>query len=275
MNFLFQKNRKKISAKNLVVGLNLSNNGSICILKDGEVDFYLESERITRKKYDTNVKPLLDYIDGTPDIIAVSDCCWEQPSKELISKRDIAAVKRRFPDSKFLDYSQCHHKVHAAAGWYNSGFDEAVAIVVDANGSKTDEGIEIETVYHLPSWEVLHKKYFTKEDIGIGKKFEQYCIRYGWNINDAGKVMGMAAYSQNPYSRSPSWIIQNEWVYRALDLAQYADGKDLILTGGCFLNCVVNYELRKELDQKIYAEPVAHDGGTAIGAAYLAYSGHT
>ena len=36
---------------------------------------------------------------------------------------------------------------------------------------------------------------------------------------------------------------------------------------------VVNYKLRKQLpeDVRIYAEPIAHDGGTSIGAAYLAY----
>ena len=45
-----------------------------------------------------------------------------------------------------------------------------------------------------------------------------------------------------------------------------------ISSGGCFLNCVVNYKLRKELDVPIHAEPIAHDGGTYIPAAYLAYA---
>ena len=50
MTFQLHKSGKKISAKFSVLGLNLSNNGSICVMRDGKIDFYLESERITRKK---------------------------------------------------------------------------------------------------------------------------------------------------------------------------------------------------------------------------------
>ena len=41
-----------------ILGINLSHNGSLCILKDGKVDFYLEEERLSRKKWDT--LPLTD-----------------------------------------------------------------------------------------------------------------------------------------------------------------------------------------------------------------------
>ena len=41
-------------------------------MKGGEIEFYLESERISRKKYDTVTRNLLEYIDGTPDVIAIS-----------------------------------------------------------------------------------------------------------------------------------------------------------------------------------------------------------
>ena len=48
-----------------------------------------------------------------------------------------------------------------------------------------------------------------------------------------------------------------------------------MLVGGCFLNCTVNYMLKKELGRKIYVEPISTDGGTSIGAAYLAKTEHT
>tara|TARA_B100001113_G_scaffold49816_1_gene36144 strand:- start:172 stop:987 length:816 start_codon:yes stop_codon:yes gene_type:complete len=271
MTFQNTENGKKNSANFFAVGLNLSNNGSICIMKGGEIEFYLESERITRKKYDSTIRKLLEYIDGTPDVIAIADCFWDTGSKSLLSSMDVSSIRRQYPNTKFVDYRGCHHKLHAACGWLNSGFDEAVAIIVDANGSKTTDGIEIETVYELPSWKVLHKKYFSQEDIGIGKLFEQTCVNYGFDAEDAGKIMGLAAYG----SKKEASYVQQAWEYRALDLAQYADGKDLILAGGCFLNCKVNYLLRKELDQRIYAEPIAHDGGTSIGAAYLATLEHS
>ncbi len=260
---------KKISAKFSVLGLNLSNNGSICVLRDGVIQFYIESERITRRKRDSAIRSILKYAHNI-DAIAICDSFWEKDSKKLLSALDLSLSKKMFPNAKVYDYRHQHHKCHASTAYYNSGFDEAVAIVVDANGSKTDQGIEIETVYHLPSWKVLHKKYFSQEDIGIGKKFQQTCVNYGFDEEDAGKVMGMAAYG-----KPDAFYLQKEWEERALYLAKFSNGKPLVLSGGCFLNCVVNYKLRKELHVPIHAEPIAHDGGTSIGAAYLAYTEHS
>ena len=72
MTFQFQKSGKKISAKFSVLGLNLSNNGSVCVMRDGKIAFYLESERITRKKRDHAIRSLLKYVHDI-DAIAVSD----------------------------------------------------------------------------------------------------------------------------------------------------------------------------------------------------------
>ena len=270
MTFSFHKNGKKNSANFLTVGLNLSNNGSICIMRGSEIELYLESERITRRKRDWRIKSLLDYIEGTPDVIAVADAYWDKPDKELQSSSDLAAVKKMFPTSEIKDYRNCHHLTHAALGWVNSGFDKAICIVVDANGSKDPHGIEIETVYEFPFYtldsSVCYKKYFSQEDIGIGKKFEQACISYGFDQQDAGKIMGLSAYG-----KGEAYKVQMEWENRAEELVSRYASRNIVLVGGCFLNCVVNYKLLKRFGKNIYVEPIAHDGGTAIGAAYLAH----
>ena len=52
------------------------------------------------------------------------------------------------------------------------------------------------------------------------------------------------------------------------------ESKNIIITGGCALNCVANYEYLKHLpkDVNLYIEPVSNDAGTAIGLAkYLYY----
>ena len=154
-----------------ILGVNLSNNASICVMKDGEVDLYLEAERVNRKKYSNSIKSLLHLISCDIDLIAVSDAYWDKPSKELQSVIELRKVIKMFPNAKVCDYRHLHHKCHAACAWYRSGFDSAVAIVVDANGSKNDK-IEIETIFDLPSWSIVHKKYFNESDVGIGKEFE-------------------------------------------------------------------------------------------------------
>ena len=189
--------------------------------------------------------------------------------KQLLSVMDLRKVTNMFPNAKVYDYRDRHHMTHAACAWYSSGFDDAVAIVVDANGSKIGEKIEIESMYDLPSWNVIHKRYFDQSNIGTGKDFEQCCIRHGWHYMDAGKVMGKASYGP-----SDCYNVQKRWEKKALELANLTD-KNLILVGGCFLNCTVNYMLKKKLDRQIYVEPISTDGGTSIGAAYLAKTEHT
>ena len=257
-----------------ILGVNLSNNASICIMKDGVIDLYLEAERINRKKYSNSIKSLLHLITCDIDVIAVADSYWDKPSKELQSVMELRKVIKMFPKAKVYDYRDRHHMTHAACAWYRSGFDDAVAIVVDANGSKINR-IETETMYELPSWNVIHKKYFDEQDVGIGKEFELCCIGHGWHHMDAGKVMGKASYGPTLGSGSNDcYIVQKKWERRALELAKLTD-KDLVLVGGCFLNCTVNYMLKKKLGRKIYVEPISTDGGTSIGAAYLAKTEHT
>ena len=48
----------------------------------------------------------------------------------------------------------------------------------------------------------------------------------------------------------------------------YSDSDNIVLSGGYALNCVNNYEYVKKFSEKnFFIDPVAHDGGTAIGAA--------
>jgi len=273
-----------------ILGINVSNNGSICLLKDGQIDFYLEAERVTRKKYDYTVKDLVNYVTAV-DVIATVDSHWTTPEKNMISARDTARIKRSFPTAKHIDYRKSHHLAHAAGAFYSSGFDEAACIIVDSNGSKVADNLEIETIFHAKNsnrfqWKTIHKQYWQSENHGIGKKFEDVSRFCGFDYEDAGKVMGLSSYGSNIVDLSDltlkpkedaAYTVQTLWEERALELAQLAlkktKCKNLVLSGGCFLNCVVNYKLCKQLpeDVKIYAEPIAHDGGTSIGAAYLAY----
>lgn len=276
-----------------ILGINISNNGSICYLNKGKVEFYLESERISRKKMDYRVDVLYPLIkDKKVDAIALADSYWVLPEKKMLSTKDIEHIKRMFPDAKRLDFRQQHHLTHVAGAFYNSGFKEAACIVVDSNGSMLDGGMEIETIMHAKTgrrfyWKTLHKKYHTEDDIGIGKLFEEVAKHCGFHGDDAGKVMGLAPYGRcktidlyNMTEYTPrndaAHTVQSMWEKRAIELVEIALSKskcdNIVLSGGCFLNCVVNYKIKKHFPGiNLYAEPIAHDGGTAVGAAYLAH----
>ena len=270
-----------------ILGVNLSNNGSICLLNDGEIELYLEAERLTRKKRDYNCTKLFGLVKDV-DKIAISDACWSQNKKKsLVSAKNIATLKKKFPNAERYDMRDRHHLTHAACGFYNSEFEEAAVIVVDSSGSNFEEGDECETIMHVKRgrrfyWKVLHKRYNTESNYGIGLQFDLVSEKCKWGRMEAGKVMGLAPYGkyvEGQYlassNENAAATIQKEWEDRAVELVKIAAKKcnNIVLTGGCFLNVVVNYKLLKEFpDLNFYVDPISFDGGTAIGAAYILHN---
>jgi len=73
-----------------------------------------------------------------------------------------------------------------------------------------------------------------------------------------------------------AWQIQNdtqEEVAKLIEKSTELTGnKQICIAGGYGLNCVTNYWLKKRFPNlEIYHEAISHDGGTAIGAAYLGW----
>ena len=54
-----------------------------------------------------------------------------------------------------------------------------------------------------------------------------------------------------------------------LDALKMTGRKNIILTGGCALNCAANYWYLDKLpkDVKLYVEPISTDAGTSLGIA--------
>ena len=73
-----------------------------------------------------------------------------------------------------------------------------------------------------------------------------------------------------------AWQIQKdtqEEVSKLIEKSVELTGnKQVCIAGGYGLNCVTNYWIKKRFPNlKIYHEPISHDGGTSIGAAYLGW----
>ena len=257
----------------IILGVNLAEHGSICMLNDGQIELYHEAERVTRKKYDFRVENLITE-DMKPDAIAVVDCDYlfakEGADKMMWTAKTNAKIKRLFPDVPIHNFMKSHHLAHAACGYYRSDFLEAAVVVVDGVGSNG----ECESIYHVSHNEFtcVHKRITKPDSVGFGKLFEVTAISMGWDHREAGKVMGHAALGGGDTHEC-----QKLWEARLHVLVEDAireTGCDcIVLSGGCMLNCVANYKLRKMLPKavKLYTEPIAHDGGTSIGAAYLVH----
>jgi carbamoyltransferase len=134
-----------------IAGVTRGHNGSVCLLKDGEIVFAIEEERLSRQKYDGGpyaaMIKILEYTDKL-DYLVIAHT---QPLKETAGHVDFTgddvytglARKLGLIDRsenihehpQVIDLSHVHHKLHAACAFYRSGFDEAVSVIVDGAGT--------------------------------------------------------------------------------------------------------------------------------------------
>lgn len=134
-----------------IAAIARGHNSGVCLLKNGEIIFSLEEERLSRTKYDggpfASMVKILEYTDRL-DYLVVAHT---QSLKETAGKvdfsgddvytglaRKLGLIKRKgnfIEHDQVVDLSHLHHKLHAACAFYRSGFDSATAVVVDGAGT--------------------------------------------------------------------------------------------------------------------------------------------
>ena len=120
-----------------IAGIARGHNAGVCLLKDGEVVFAIEEERLTRQKYDggplASMIKILEYTDKL-DYLVVAHT---QNLKETAGKidysgddiytglaRKLGLISRKvdtpLDHPQVVDVSHIHHKLHAACAFYLS-----------------------------------------------------------------------------------------------------------------------------------------------------------
>ena len=126
------------------VGISRNHNSAVTLLKDGNIIFFIENERLSRNKYDGfpflalfKIKDFTDYIDklciaGFGQL--EPSCDWAQHD---LYTTFVLHLNKSFSEHTFdfHDLGLNHHKMHASCAFYNSGFKEAICIVNDGMGS--------------------------------------------------------------------------------------------------------------------------------------------
>jgi carbamoyltransferase len=246
-----------------ILGIARGHNAGACLLKDGEIVFSLEEERLSRQKYDGGpyaaMMKVKEYTDRV-DYIFVSHT---QPLEHTAGKvdytgdnvytglaRKMGLIDRKvdlYNHPQVIDLSHSHHKIHAACAFYRSGFDEAVAVVVDGAGTAQPANFgqdqitlwETETIFNCSypaEFSTLYKhlgcrdpiighyienqsseKYgeegthieFISGNAGITKVYEAVTEYCGFSSIEAGKTMGLFPYGK-PNENIPKLFIDNQ-----------------------------------------------------------------
>jgi carbamoyltransferase len=276
----------------IIAAVARGHNGSTTLLVDGKVVFYLEEERLSKFKYDGS--PLLgltkvfEYVDHIDHLVVCHthrngpelDWTGEDMYQGLVRK--IAKKKFDF-QTHFID--TIHHEMHAACGFYNSGFETAACVIADGAGSfiqfdgLQDIAYEFETIFkasYPKNFETVWKHLGTKSSIGLQQPEEnfyvteypgltkmyeavtQYC---GFPAIEAGKLMGLAPYGK-PNEDLPKFF-RDGWGNRDLIIPTYPNAAQInykrypILANdlGRHVEGISEYtEIQKDLAYKIQEE---------------------
>lgn len=209
-----------------ILGINPGHNGAAALLIDGELEFYIEEERLSRSKYDGN--PLMGIIEGLThgiDVLVIGGTSNDLPSLPWTGEDPYTALVRKHnPKVQSIRVGHIHHIGHAASAFYNSGFDDAAAVIVDGSGSReeikvneegaTNPGFETESIFNCDyedgikpvfrsfggnpdTQRILNKNTEMDSAITIVKAYEAVSEYLGFGYIEAGKTMGLAPYGKD------------------------------------------------------------------------------
>ena len=233
-----------------IAGIARGHNAGVCLMKDGEIVFSIEEERLTRRKYDggplASMLKILEYTDKLDHLVISHTTPLDSAGKLDYSGEDVySGLARKLgliedltPDREgwvhpqVHDMAMFHHKMHANLAFYRSGFNEAVAVIVDGAGTFFPINVageamtvwETESIYkceYPATCKTLHKTLGTRNMLvgsyikdfeatnwendacfnmlltdraGIVKSYEAVTEYCGWSSIEAGKTMGLFPY---------------------------------------------------------------------------------
>lgn len=167
-----------------IAAIARGHNAGVCLLKDGEIVFAIEEERLSRQKYDGGpyaaIAKILEYTDHVDYfVVAHTQDLRETAGRVDYTGDDVytglarkfGLIRRKdvniYNHHQVIDLSRNHHKLHAACAFYRSGFDSAAALIVDGAGAfipmESPEGPttvwEVETIYDCDYPDTFKTKY--------------------------------------------------------------------------------------------------------------------
>jgi len=248
------------------IGINYSHDGSVAVIHKGKLIHYRVEDRYNREKSTNALTRSLDEAHGVAhwiaekqgkdntNIIHVVTACISLIRYNITCDSQSKAFRKASQlilgytcDSKRDSYRfLSHHESHASGSFYNSGFDEAICLVIDGGGGLVPADImirESESIYYMNynNVEYLYQRGSndwrdvpsskTKERLGcitpkvskfnktennhhprIGAIFNYAALTVtsppkSVNYEVSGKLMGLSAYGKpNPKIRQPVFM---------------------------------------------------------------------
>jgi len=218
-----------------VLGISPMHDSSVAIINDGHLEFFCKEERLTREKRAPSpllsIDKALKNAKGLIDFVVISSPTKNDPLNKFLESYLFKKTK-----TKIVRLCDDHHLSHASLAFYNSGFNKALTIVIDRNGSYFDRLRESESIFicdYPNHFKPIYKSFWlermgTVEDqlnidkivelktfknlndceivadstMNITRVYESATTLIGQHPMENGKTMGLAAYGKNKKFKS-------------------------------------------------------------------------
>jgi carbamoyltransferase len=253
-----------------------SHDAAWCLIKDGEI---IEAHHIERHTQIKNDKWLQQKLLPKADVVV-----RHENLNELNKRRKISGQDERKENIK-CDVECNHHLSHAWAGWATAPFNDCDILVIDAIGE-----LETAAVYEVRNekWKLTWTMNYPQS---LGLIYSAVTDLLGYKpMEEEYIVMGLAAYGEPNidlsyllnenchkgiktiprYPQDVAASVQKLYEDELLKIVKkHCHHKNLILMGGCALNCVANSKIN---NKNIWIMPNPGDAGSSLGAAAFVYN---
>jgi len=199
-----------------VLGINLSHNASISVVENGELLLSLEQERVSKRKKDDQIDIVCQGLKDTHfDIIGYTSYNMVNENVEGYTYLVKACLtKYNITCDKLMSYDE-HHLTHCYSSFYNSGFEEAICLVIDNGGTnytidKVELGKENISIYKMSYTKEPHLLFklcrdWSGRDISVGDYHTYNCMspagvfemyKEVLGFKEPGSIMGLSSYGK-------------------------------------------------------------------------------
>jgi carbamoyltransferase len=207
------------------LGVHIGHDRSAALVSDGELVAHIAEERLDRRRHSNSPKLPLKSIRAVlrtaglqaSDLGVVGISYTNVEIQRVVEQiGDELRDELRTPNLPIVGVG--HHDCHAWSTYYTSDLSSALVVVADGSGDIVGQRIEAESVYTATGGRIdligrrLQDFGLTRTDrrnsfllpymndvdrgksISLGRKYEQFTYLIGFQHDESGKTMGLAAY---------------------------------------------------------------------------------
>jgi predicted NodU family carbamoyl transferase len=238
------------------LALHTSHDGSLTYVVNNEIIFHTQIDRFNRIKHSSMpVKYLLDLINDLEFDTFIttkhigSNC-------HFIWSSFLDKLKDKFKNVNIIHHdANIHHYFHASCSLI---WDQNISdiLVWDGTGANLHNSLfERETTFKYDNDLFLVKRYFNN----IGLDYELKSLDIIKEEFAEAKTMAFSLHNKEAEK------LQKDFEIKSINLIQSLNKKQLILTGGCAQNIILNSLIFKNF-KKLFCDPFNTDSGISLGA---------